>query len=59
MRSDILGEWLPLALADILAAWCGGRRAQILRGWGLAAMADKQDDADMATFMAEFGGVPK
>ena len=31
LRSDILGEWLPLALADMLCAWCGGSRSSIRR----------------------------
>ena len=50
MRPDMLGEWLPLALADILSAWCGARRTETLRSWGLSAMADRQDESEMADF---------
>ena len=55
LRPDMLGLWLPLALADILRAWCDVDRDRILRDWGLNAMADKLDDAKMDSFLAEFG----
>ena len=51
MRADALGEWLPLALADLLTAWTGARRSQILRGWGLEALADRCENAEMADFL--------
>lgn len=53
----MLGLWLPLALADILRAWCDNTdRARILRSWGLHAMADEQDNADLDSFLAGFNG---
>ena len=54
MGGDMLGEWLPLALADILCAWGGGRRSEILRSWGLAAMADTAENAEKSAFLANF-----
>ena len=57
LRPDMLGLWLPLALADILCAWCDNTdRARILRSWGLHAMADEQDNADLDSFLAGFNG---
>lgn len=56
MRPDMLGEWLPLALADILSAWCGAKRPEILRGWGLDAMADEAENAELSRFLSVFGG---
>jgi hypothetical protein len=53
----MLGLWLPLALADILAAWCDNAdRGSILRSWGLHAMADRQDNANLDSFLARFNG---
>lgn len=52
MRADALGEWLPLALADLLTAWTGAQRSQILRGWGLEALADRCENAETADFLA-------
>jgi len=53
LRSEVLGEWLPLALADILARlltiW-GGEvdRSTILQSWGLEGSVEttaaKSDD---------------
>ena len=54
LRADLLGEWLPLALADILSAWSGEKRPEILRGWGLDAMADRADDASLSAFLSNF-----
>lgn len=51
MRSDMLGEWLPFALADIAAALCGVRRQALLRSWGLDALADRADDAEVSAFL--------
>lgn len=51
MRPDMLGEWLPLALADILSAWQGTRREDALRSWGLDAMADEIDNARTLAFL--------
>lgn len=55
MRPDMLGEWLPLALADILSAWCGAKRPEILRGWGLDALADEAEGAEMSAFLRMIG----
>lgn len=55
LRPDMLGLWLPLALADILCAWCDADRERILRGWGLDAMADRISNAKMDSFLAELG----
>ena len=51
----MLGLWLPLALADILRAWCDVNKAKILRSWGLDALADKIEEAEMNSFLAGFG----
>ena len=55
LRPDMLGLWLPLALADILCAWCDADREQILRSWKLDAMADRISNAKMDSFLAELG----
>ncbi len=34
LRGDLLGEWLPTALADLLCAWTGRTRETILESWG-------------------------
>lgn len=56
MRGDMLGEWLPLALADILSAWCGSKRRDILASWGLHALFDREDDAQLDSFVRIVGG---
>lgn len=55
MGGDMLGEWLPLALADILCALGGGRRSETLRSWGLEAMADRVENAETSAFLENFG----
>lgn len=54
LRPDMLGLWLPLALADILRAWCDADRVKVLRSWGLNLMADRLDDAGMDSFLDRF-----
>jgi hexokinase len=53
LRGEVLGEWLPLALADILARlltiWGGEvERSTILQSWGLEGAVEtnaaKSDD---------------
>lgn len=51
MRQDMLGEWLPLALADILSALCSAKRAEALRAWGLEDMAEAVGESEKSAFL--------
>lgn len=56
LRPDMLGLWLPLALADIMSSWCDNTdREKILRSWGLNAMADEQENSNLKSFLDGFG----
>ena len=57
-RSDALAEWLPAALADVVAglAALGGvqlQRSAVLSGWGLRAMAEEMIDGERETQEAQ------
>ncbi len=67
LRGEVIGEWLPLALADILARlltiWGGEvERSTILQSWGLedsgetnAAKSDDPAGDDWLEFMIRAG----
>lgn len=61
LRPDILGLWLPVALADILSALLvsrGGRPprlADIMASWGLPSLADASRESDTAAALDALG----
>lgn len=53
MRGDLLGEWLPLALADLVCAWTGDSRKSVLASWGFKrtqADIDAETDRTLEQF---------